>query len=52
MANFSYTFDTLGDLTSRADIIQDLSETFQYDAQNRIIVRFVRRPQPILVMAR
>ncbi|MHB8573683.1 MAG: RHS repeat domain-containing protein [Candidatus Dormibacteria bacterium] len=36
IANFSYGFDTLGNLTSRGDVNESLSETFGYDAMNRL----------------
>ncbi len=32
----SYTFDALGNLTSRNDVVNSLTETFQYDAFNRL----------------
>jgi len=34
--NLGYDFDTLGNLESRADLNQNLSETFQYDRLNRL----------------
>jgi RHS repeat-associated protein len=34
--NFSYTYDTLGNLTGRTDGAQNLSETFVYDSLNRL----------------
>ncbi|MGH7017673.1 MAG: hypothetical protein ACRED8_11420, partial [Caulobacteraceae bacterium] len=37
IANFSYGFDTLGNLISRADANESLSETFGYDALNRLL---------------
>ncbi len=33
----TYNFDTLGNLTSRADTLQGLSETFGYDKLNRVV---------------
>jgi len=36
VANYSYSFDQLGNLTARSDINQGLSESFTYDMQNRI----------------
>ena len=36
VANFIYTYDTLSNLTSRADVVQGLSEAFTYDTMNRI----------------
>jgi hypothetical protein len=34
--NFSYAYDSLGDLLERADNVQGLSETFSYDSLNRL----------------
>ncbi|HEV2365327.1 MAG TPA: FG-GAP-like repeat-containing protein [Caulobacteraceae bacterium] len=36
IANFSYGFDTLGNLTSRADANESLTETYTYDSLNRL----------------
>ena len=36
VANFSYTFDTIGNLTSRADTYQGYTEKFCYDVLNRV----------------
>ena len=36
VANFSYAFDTLGNLTNRTDANQSLAETFLYDGLNRL----------------
>ena len=37
MQALTYNFDTLGNLTSRADTLQGLSETFGYDKLNRVV---------------
>jgi RHS repeat-associated protein len=34
--NFSYTYDVLGNMLSRADANQNLTETFSYDSLNRL----------------
>jgi len=34
--NFSYTYDVLGKLLTRADASENLTETFEYDALNRV----------------
>ncbi|MDR2213565.1 MAG: hypothetical protein LBE21_08070, partial [Pseudomonadales bacterium] len=36
VANMSFAYDTLGNLTSRGDTTQALTETFTYDALNRL----------------
>jgi RHS repeat-associated protein len=36
IANLNYAYDTLGNLTSRNDATQSLTETFTYDALNRL----------------
>jgi RHS repeat-associated protein len=36
VANFSYNFDTLGNLTSRSDTVEGTVENFCYDALNRV----------------
>ncbi len=36
VANFSYAFDTIGNLASRADTFQGTTEQFCYDALNRL----------------
>jgi len=35
--NLGYDYDTLGNLTSRSDLNQNLSETFAYDSLNRLV---------------
>ncbi|WP_127077260.1 RHS repeat-associated core domain-containing protein [Rhodomicrobium lacus] len=39
--NLSYQFDTLGNLLSRKDQIQAITETFQYDRLNRVVASTV-----------
>lgn len=34
--NFSYSYDALGNMQSRSDLLEDLAETFEYDALNRL----------------
>ncbi len=34
--NFSYTYDVLGNVLTRADANEDLTETFTYEALNRV----------------
>ena len=36
IANYTYAFDTVGNLDSRIDATQSLTETFQYDTRNRM----------------
>src|SRR6266851_2588334 len=49
VANFSYAYDVLGDLTSRADANTSLSETFAYDALDRLISSTVNfTPTPLV----
>lgn len=36
VANFTYTYDSIGNLTARTDANQSLSETFVYDNTNRL----------------
>jgi RHS repeat-associated protein len=49
VANFAYTYDVLGDLTSRADANTSLSETFAYDALDRLISSTVNfTPTPLV----
>jgi uncharacterized protein RhaS with RHS repeats len=36
VANFSYTYDGIGQLTGRGDVNTSLSETFAYDSLNRM----------------
>jgi RHS repeat-associated protein len=36
VANYSYDFDTLGNLINRSDAVTGLSETFDYDQRNRL----------------
>jgi YD repeat-containing protein len=36
VADFSYTFDAIGNLTQRADATQSLTENFTYDVLNRL----------------
>lgn len=36
VANFSYSFDTLDNLTSRTDVNENLTENFRFDALNRL----------------
>ncbi|MFL9923497.1 hypothetical protein PQR62_04420 [Herbaspirillum lusitanum] len=43
--NFSYQYDQLGNLVSRADGNQSLTETFLYDSLNRVTNAVVNSPQ-------
>ncbi|BEV16230.1 type IV secretion protein Rhs [Herbaspirillum sp. DW155] len=43
--NFSYQYDSLGNMVSRADGNQNLTETFLYDSLNRLTNAVVNSPQ-------
>lgn len=36
LQSFSYTYDSLGNMLSRSDLLQNLSESFTFDEQNRL----------------
>jgi YD repeat-containing protein len=44
--NFSYTYDVLGNVLTRADANQNLTETFAYDALNRMTSATVSQNAP------
>jgi RHS repeat-associated protein len=37
LQNFSYTYDTIGNLTQRVDAVQGITESFVYDTLNRLL---------------
>lgn len=47
--NLSFTFDSLGNLTSRQDLIAGRSESFAYDGLNRLIQSQVLGQAPVTV---
>jgi uncharacterized protein RhaS with RHS repeats len=45
--NFSYTYDLLGNVLTRADTYENLTETFTYDALNRMTSATVSQNAPV-----
>jgi YD repeat-containing protein len=49
--DFSYTYDALGNVLTRADANENLTETFEYDAFNRVTKATVSQNAPVKTFA-